>query len=355
MFRIPKIAFIIFSIVISFFVSSFLYSHYFNKSTEFDTVAMKNDIDAIITSVTTFHFELPRVTLFSQRIEPSPTPPEEPYPTTSPAEEIPTSTPYIQPTKGSIAPTYSPQPTRIPTKPPPQPTEAPEPTKKPKPTKVPDIFPIDQNLKRPGETVDELFAIAAQKACIPKAALRAIASIESGGFFDTVIPKYLLLYNSYNWWNSQFITEEKRLCSGYAYDMNTGLVPSDSKYAGYKCREGSGSGLAVMGCMASSPKEFDLYKGLVAKALGVPVAQVDRRVILDSLILTGFAIQKEVHAGSCTNWSAGEMVKGACSYYGSCGFKDGTYYCNTFCRNLKTYGGGDCSGAIAKYKDSCWQ
>ena len=352
---------IFFACIGAYFIASFISTHYFANPNQFDTVALKSDVDAIITSVTTFHLEIPRIRLFSERIEsPSPTP-EEPYPTpvdntlpmetTSPPSEAPTSTPYIQPTWGITYPTVRP-PSPVPTK---QVTSAPQPTKKPKPTKAPDIFPIDPNLKRPGETVDELFTIAAQKACIPKAALRAIASIESGGFFDTVIPKYLLLYNSYNWWNSEFITEEKRLCSGYAYDMNTGLVPSDSKYAGYKCREGSGSGLAVMGCMASSPREFDLYKGLVAKALGVSVAQVDRRVILDSLILTGFAIQKEVHAGSCTSWSASEMVKGACSYYGSCGFKDGTYYCNTFCRNLKTYGGGDCSGAIAKYKDSCWQ
>lgn len=361
MSNLSKYIRIFFACIGAFFIASFLSTHYFANPNQFDTVALKSDVDAIITSVTTFHLEIPRINLFSERIDsPSPTP-EEPYPTpvdntlpmetTSPPSEVPTSTPYIQPTRGVTYPTVRPS-SPIPTK---QVTSAPQPTKKSKPTKAPDIFPIDPNLKRPGETVDELFTIAAQKACIPKAALRAIASIESGGFFDTVIPKYLLLYNSYNWWNSEFITEEKRLCSGYAYNMNTGLVPSDSKYAGYKCREGSGSGLAVMGCMASSPREFDLYKGSVAKALGVPVAQVDRRVILDSLILTGFAIQKEVHAGSCTSWSASEMVKGACSYYGSCGFKDGTYYCNTFCRNLKTYGGGDCSGAIAKYKDSCWQ
>lgn len=370
MFRIPKIAFIIFSIGISFLVSSFLYSHYFNDSIKFDTVALKNDVDAVVTSVTTFHFELPHVTLFSQRIEnPSPTP-EEPSPVPEPTtinentpSENPTSTPYPQPTNDiPILPTYSYQPTRIPTNPPPRPTiaptQAPQPTKTPKPTKAPDIFPVEASLQRPGRTVDEMFEIAAQKACIPKAALRAIASIESGGFFNTVGTKYLILYNSYNWWNSTFIPESEegriRTCSGWAYDQNTGLIPSDSKNAGKKCKDGYNSGLAVMGVMSTSPREFDLYKNATAKALGISVSQVDRRVILDALILTGFAIQKEVHAGSCTNWSASEMVKGACSYYGSCGFKDGSYYCNTFCRNLKTYGGGDCSGAISRYQTSCW-
>lgn len=354
MLRLPKIAFIIFSIVISFFVSSFLYSHYFNKSTEFDTVALKNDIDAIITSVTTFHFELPQVTLFSQRIEnPSPAPPEEPYPTTSPPEEIPTSTPDIQPTKGPIVPTYSLQPTRIPTKPPPQPTETPQPTKKPKPTKGPDVFPIDTTLKRPGETVDDIIAQAAAKACAPKEVLRTLASIESGGFFDTVIPKYLLLYNSANWWNSEFLTEERRLCSGYAYDGNTGLAFSDGKYPGYKCRDGSGSGLATVGVMSLSPYLFDHYKSSAAKAIGSK--NVDRRIIFDSLVMAGMNIKENTKATTCTNWDARTVVKAACSYYGSCGTKDGTYYCATFCRNYQKYGGKDCSGAIAQFTDTCWK
>jgi len=358
MSTLPRYIRIIFACVIAFFIVTTLAPRYFVDSPEFNAVAFNSDVQSILTSISSFHFELPKIELISQRIEPTPLSEisPEPEPTIgyeNTPTEIPTSTPYIQPT--IIVPTYSRQPTIRPTQPPIQPTKPPEPTKAPKPTKGPDVFAIDPKLARPGTTVDELFTIASQKSCIPKSALRAIASIESGGFFDTVIPKYLLLYNSYNWWNSEFLTEEKRLCSGYAYDMNTGLVPSNSKYAGYKCKDGSGSGLAVMGCMSSSPREFDLYKGDVAKALGVPVAQVDRRIILDSLILTGFAIQKEVHAGSCTNWSASEMVKGACSYYGSCGFADGTYYCNTFCRNLKTYGGGDCSGAVAQYQTSCWK
>ncbi|MCX6733014.1 MAG: hypothetical protein NTV98_05760 [Candidatus Roizmanbacteria bacterium] len=343
----------------SVFLSQFITTHYYPEPSQFDSVQLKNDVQSIVTVVSSFNFSLPHFELISQKIEPTTNPESQPLvdmevlPTMA-YEVAPTSvpilTPNIQPTKIAL-PTFSPNVTLKPSIP--QPTKAPEPTKAPKPTKAPDVFPVDPSLKRPGETVDEMFTIAAQKACIPKAALRAIASIESGGFFDTVSPKYLLLYNSYNWWNSEFITEEKRICSGYAYDGNTGAVPSDSKYPGYKCKEGSGSGLGVMGVTQISPREFELYGKDAARALGV--GKTDRRVILDALVITGLAIQKEVHAGSCSNWSASEMVKGACSYYGSCGFKDGTYYCNTFCRNLKTYGGGDCSGAIGQYKDSCWK
>lgn len=357
MSNIFKYSRLLFAFILAFGISYFLMSRQYITPTKFDLAAVKDDAQRLVTSISSFHFELPHIQLFSQRKISTPGP-DLSAPTNVPIPsmgfENPTSTPFIQPTQRGNYPTLRPS-SAVPTT---YITTAPEPTKKPKPTKAPDEFPVDPSLQRPGKTVDEMFTIAAQKSCIPKAALRAIASIESGGFFDTVGTKYLILYNSANWWNSEFIPESEdgriRTCSGWAYDGNTGLIPGDSKNAGKKCRDGSGSGLGVMGVMSSSPREFDLYKGDVAKALGVPVSQVDRRVILDALILTGFAIQKEVHATSCTSWSASQMVKGACSYYGSCGFADQTYYCNTFCRNLKTYGGGDCSGAISQYQTSCW-
>ncbi len=361
MVRFPKIFFVFLSLIVSFFVSSFIYTHYFLNSPEFNAQAFKDDVHGVVTSLTSFHLELPQITLFTEAI--SPTPPPSPETTGEPTEpdvtqpdEIPTSTPFIaspsipdstEPT--DIIPNTTPIP-HITNKPP-------QPTNKPKPTTAPDVFPIDPSLKRPGTTVDEIFTIAAQKACIPKAALRAFASIESGGFFDTVSPKYLLLYNSYNWWNSEFTADPKiqpdwqRICSGYGYDTNTGLIPGDSKYAGSKCKDGANSGLSVMGVTQVSAREYSLYGGDAARALGV--SKTDRRVILDALIMTGMAVQREVHAGSCSNWSATELVKGACSYYGSCGMDDHTYYCATYCRKLKTFGGGDCSGAIKS--NNCWQ
>jgi hypothetical protein len=238
-----------------------------------------------------------------------------------------------------------------------QPTTEPQPTKKPKPTKGPDLFPIDAALKRPGETVDDIIAQAAAKACVPKEVLRTLASIESGGFFDTVIPKYLQLYNSESWWSSEFIAADdegrKRVCSGYSYDSNTGVIFPDSKHAGEKCRDGSGSGLTTAGVMQLSTYLNDHYKSQAAKLVGSK--NVDRRIIFDALVIAGLNIKENTKATACTNWDARTVVKAACSYYGSCGIKDGTYYCATFCRNYQKYGGKDCSGAIAQFADTCWK
>lgn len=356
---IPKYVRLILAFVGAYFISLFLSTHYFANPNQFDVVALKNDYNFAITSLSSFHFELPHFELISQKITPSPFPTLVPSENTEVAPTMtyetaptssPTLTPIIIPTKITY-PTYSPRPTTVPSTV--QPTQPPQPTKVPKPTKGPDVFPIDPSLKRPGETVDDIIAQAAAKACAPKEVLRTLASIESGGFFDTVSPKYLLLYNSENWWNSEFITEEKRICSGYAYDGNTGIVFSDSKYAGYKCREGSGSGLGVVGVMSLSPYLYSHYKDQAAKAIGSK--NIDRRIIFDSLVIAGMNIKENTKATTCTNWDARTVVKAACSYYGSCGTKDGTYYCATFCRNYQKYGGKDCSGAISQFTDTCWK
>lgn len=354
--RIPVITRIFIACSIAFFIAATIAPRYFSNPPQFDTIALKNDMEDMQTRVSSFRLELPHFDLISQRIEPTPeSPPESEIESNIEYEntptEIPTSTPYILPTKS--APTSYPLPTKRPTQRPVEPTQQPQPTKTPKPTKGPDLFPIDPSKRRPGETVDEIIAKAAEKACAPKEVLRTLASIESGGFFDTVIPKYLQLYNSENWWNSEFITEEKRLCSGYAYDGNTGIVFPDSKYAGYKCRDGSGSGLAVVGVMSLSPYLFDHYKAQASKAIGSK--NIDRRIIFDSLVIAGMNIKENTKATTCTNWDARTVVKAACSYYGSCGTKDGTYYCATFCRNYQKYGGKDCSGAISQFTESCWK
>jgi len=354
--RIPLLIRIGIACIISFCFVFFIAPRYYSNSPEFNAGALHADVQKIIADISSFRFELPHFGLFSQRIEQPPEPSFKPEPTmayeTIPTE-MPTSTPFIQPTSGisiiptnRVVPTYAMPPTSAP-------TSLPNPTKPPKPTRGPDVFPIDASLKRPGETVDEIIAAAATKACAPKEVLRTLASIESGGFFDTVSPKYLLLYNSENWWNSEFITEEKRICSGYAYDGNTGIVFSDSKYAGYKCREGSGSGLGVVGVMSLSPYLYSHYKNDAAKVIGSK--NVDRRIIFDSLVIAGMNIKENTKATTCTNWDARTVVKAACSYYGSCGTKDGTYYCATFCRNYQKYGGKDCSSAISQFTDTCWK
>lgn len=231
------------------------------------------------------------------------------------------------------------------------------PTKVPKPTRPPDVFPIDPSLARYGKTTDEVFIYASQKTCTPKEVLRAIAAIESGGFFDVVDPKYFLLYNSYDWWNSEFLTEEKRACGGYDYDNGSGIVPSDSKFAGHNCHSDgrTGPNSYIMGPMQIMGREETNYASQVKSALGGGAKQIDRRVILDAILIAGFALKDNVKPTSCSSWSAQQVAKAACSYYGSCGFKDGTYYCNTFCRNYKTYGGKtDCQSAVNQMQDNCW-
>ena len=236
------------------------------------------------------------------------------------------------------------------------PTNVPKPTKMPKPTKPPDIFPIDPSLARYGKTTDEVFTFASSKTCVPKEVLKGIAYIESGGFFDVVDPKYFLLYNSENWWNSQFLTEEKRACGGYDYDNGSGIVPSDSKYAGHNCHSDGSTGATsyIMGPMQVNGSEQSKFASQVKSATGAK--QVDRRIILDAILIVGFISKQNVNPTSCSNWTGYQVAKAACGYYGSCGFADGTYYCNTFCRNYKSFGGkADCQGAVNQMQDNCWQ
>ena len=229
-----------------------------------------------------------------------------------------------------------------------------QPTKAPKPTKAPDVFPIDPSLARPGTTPDEVFAIASQKSCVPVPVLKGIAYIESGSFFDVVSPKYFLLYNSWNWWKSPYLTDVKRACGGYDYASNTGIIPSDSNFAGQSCNGGVGGDLVVMGPMSVSDYWEGKFKKPAANLLGVP--QTDQRVILDALTIVAVSLKTNVKPANCNSWTSWEVAKAACSYYGSCGFKDGTYYCNTFCRNYSKFGGkGDCAGAVSKMQDNCWQ
>ncbi|KKQ24990.1 MAG: hypothetical protein US40_C0004G0028 [Candidatus Roizmanbacteria bacterium GW2011_GWC2_37_13] len=239
----------------------------------------------------------------------------------------------------------------------PTPTKFIQPTKIPKPTRPPDVFPIDPSLARYGKTTDEVFTYASQKTCVPKEVLRSIAAIESGGFFDVVDPKYFLLYNSENWWNSQFLTEERRACSGYDYDNGSGIIPSDSKYAGHNCHSDGSTGpnSYIWGPMQVTGTEQTKFASQVKSAVGGGSKKIDRRIILDAILIVGFVSKQNVNPTSCTNWTAQQVAKAACGYYGSCGFKDGTYYCNTFCRNYKTYGGKtDCQGAVNQMQDNCW-
>ncbi len=271
-------------------------------------------------------------------------------PTVEPTQIIPTvSNQFVVTT----SPTNGLYPTRFITQTPTL-TAVPIPTKVPKPTKPPDVFQIDPALARPGKTTDEVFTIASQKTCVPKEILKGIAYIESGSFFDVVPPKYFSLYNSANWWTSQFLTEEKRACGGYDFDNGSGIVPPDSKYAGHNCHSDGSTGATsyIMGPMQANGSEQSKFGSKVGSLLGVK--NVDRRVILDAIMIVGLITKQNIQPATCTNWSGHDIVKAACGYYGSCGIADGTYYCATFCRNYKKFGGkGSCDAA--SFGDNCWK
>lgn len=224
-----------------------------------------------------------------------------------------------------------------------------KPTKIPRPTKAPDVFPIDPSLARPGKTSDEVFKIASEKTCVPVAVLKSIAYIESGEFFSVVSPKYFLLYNSYNWWNSPYLTEEKRACGGYDFDDGSGLVEADSKFAGYNCHsDGSTAAQSYMlGPMQIAGYWQTKFGKEAAKLLGV--SKIDRRVILDAITIAGILTKTNVKPTSCTNWSGHDVAKAACAYYGSCN----NGYCTTFCNNYRKFGGkGGCDAGA--FTTGCW-
>ena len=364
MITIPKHIRMLIACGIALGISYTVTFHQYTTPTQVNIQRLQNDTQSLVASIP--QFTLPTfnlATLYSQQVIPTVTPepiqnnagvPTMGFEAVSPG--VPTSTPYIQPTAlpGGIYTSPLPTTAAIPIT-----TNgvSPAPTNTPKPTKPPNVFPVDPSLQRPGTTPDEVFTIASQKTCVPKAVLRAIASIESGGFFDVVDPKWFMLYNSYNWWKSPSITDMQRICSGYGQDGNTGIIPSDSNFAGQVCLKPApmGGNLVVRGPMSISFWETKDFKSKAARVLDVPVA--DERVILDALVIAGLSINNEVKPSSCQSWSTHDIVKAACIYYGTaekCGYADHSYYCNTFCHNLPKYGGKDCSSAVPQFANGCY-
>jgi len=372
---VPKYIRIIIACTIAFGFSLLLYSRNYTTPSEVGIARIQEDVQSLITSLgsiqmPSMHFAYQTTVQISPTSQPLSSPPtqdiiqDQPQSPTSPPlhftpiVSVPIkNTPLPLPTIKIVLPTAI---KTVPTTLPKSPTL--QPTKIPKPTKTPNEFPVDPALKRAGTTPDEVFTIAAQKTCVPKEVLRTIASIESGGFFSVVDPKWFKLYNSYNWWNSDYLEDPKlsptyqRACSGYGYDNGSGLIEPDAKFAGMNCHKDGSTGTRsyILGPMQVSGLEQSKHGPKVASLLGIK--NVDRRVILDAVTIVGVITQINVGASNCTNWTATQMVKAACGYYGSCGFKDGTYYCNTFCRNIKQYGGKDCSSAVSQFADdNCWK
>jgi hypothetical protein len=363
--KIPKYLRMIVACGIAFGISYLISARQYTTPTQFDLVRLSTDTKALVASIPSVQLPSFNLATFSTQIVP-PTPTPEPTvlpqndtaqggTDTAPIDGVPTSTPYIQPSDDGSPTSTLPQPkktplTTTPTRP--KPTAAPPtaipPTNTPKPTKPPAGFPIDPSLKRPGTTTADVFSIASQKTCVPAPVLRAIGSIESGGFFDQVDPKYFQLYNSYEWWKSSYLTDVKRACGGYDYDGNTGIIPDDSNFAGQTCPGAMGGDLVVRGPMSVSDYWEGKYKPKAAKLLGV--SAVDQRVILDAIVIVGLSVNDNVKPSSCQSWSAHDVAKAACVYYGSC--KDG--YCSTFCKNITKFGGQNCSGAVSQFANGCY-
>jgi len=338
--RLPKPVFIFTSIIISLFISSFLYSHYFNASPEFNAVALKNDSQSLITAITSFHIEFPRINLISELASPTPEPNQEPIPTieyeTIPTE-VPSSPPSSIPTNGiSIIPTYSYRPTKIPTKLPIQPTKTPKPTEKPKPTPTPLAPP---EYIRPGTSLEDIYKIAGEKRCVPAALLKAFVAQEGPGALS-YSDQSALFYNAYDWWHRA--KEVKEVCGGYAYHTETGLIPQDSLFAGEKCKEGfnpstTGYDSGSMGATQILQSYWDkTYKDKVKQKL--KVGQADRRVLLDSLVGFGLiVVDNTKYSGSCNNWEFKYVIKAACANAG--GSCEPYNYCYTICNNYNKYSG----------------
>ena len=296
MWRFKEFGKIILGIVISFIITSFI-SSYFSTPKIFNTKKLINNGKKILAGIP----DLFRINLSSSSADLLPQKQWGKKPDS--VQETPISITPTTTIKGSENPT----PTTIVQTPnlgvstKPIPTNQPQPTKIPKPTKAPDVFPIDPSLVRPGKTTDEVFEIAAQKTCVPKEVLKSIAYIESGEFFSVVSPKYFLLYNSYNWWNSQFLTDSKRACGGYDFDNGSGLVEADSLFAGYQCHGDGSTGAQsyIFGPMQINGSEQGKHGPTAAKLLGV--SKVDRRVILDAITIVGVITKINVQPTSCSN------------------------------------------------------
>ena len=186
--------------------------------------------------------------------------------------------------------------------------------------------------------MDDIFKKAGALACFPPSLLKAFVANEAPGVL-TWSDEQVLFYNAYDWWHR--VKSLKEVCSGYGWHPETGLVASDSLFAGEKCKDPFSSETAndtysqALGATQMLKYYWDKnYAEKVKQKL--KVSQVDRRVLIDSLI--GFAInlrEESRYTGGCDNWALKDVVRTACvNTGGNCNYYN---YCYTICNNYNKY------------------
>jgi len=232
----------------------------------------------------------------------------------------------ISPTK---IPIYIP--TKIPTlKPTLKPTNPSKPTPSPTPVAPPQYL-------RPGKTLEEIFKIAAEYACIPPEVLKAFIAQEAPGVL-TWSDERARFYNAYDWWHR--VKEKKEVCRGYGWYPETGLIADDSLFAGERCKEPFSSQTAndtvsksLGACQMLQYEWENIYAKKVKQKL--KVEKVDRRVLFDCLLGFGIYLKENTRIEKCKNWGFEDIVRAACvNTGGNCSYYN---YCNTICRNYNKF------------------
>ena len=252
---------------------------------------------------------------------------------------IPTSKPYIKPTTRPI-PTYRPQPTKVP-----------EPT----------TIPIGN--VRPGSSIQEIADMVQKYTCTPANLIKAVKYWETGESFLNADAATIRKYNTYDWWNNASSAQE--ICSGYAYNVIKGTIPSDSKFAGTRCQNPLGKQdypYAIMGILPLDDSEQIAYIDDFQRVFNTNLP-VDRRVFFDAMMMVGFHLKNISleRSDNCAQWDVKYIFKAACKYQGGCIFQYTTGsdrsgdYCYLTCTKYNEYAGTsyDCTSAGNYLDASC--
>lgn len=274
--------------------------------------------------------------------------------------------PVIQPTSTNPTDPLKPPPTSIYRPPTVKPTskQIQKPTKKPtkkpvlKPTTKPSAIPTQKPIPtigqvRPGKNLEEVISIVSQMACVPKPMLYAIIRNESGTRYDSMSTETFILYNTYLWWKSDKITSKNQICDFTAFDQKTGLIPSDSKFAGEFCWIGDITD--SMGPMSISSFVWNAYPSQLSNLLGQ--STFDRRVILDAILGAALHLKNvSTYRGSdCNNWELKYVAKASCKYLSRCEYDQQTNYCVNTCNYYNQYSSNklDCSQTMSVITNDC--
>lgn len=277
-------------------------------------------------------------------------------PTTS-NQQQPTIANRYPTTKYYPSPYNKPSPTRTP-------TAVPRPTAIPRPTAVPTPTPKPIGNVRPGNSLQEIAELAQKYSCTPAALILAVKSMETGESFFNVDSTTFEKYNTYNWWNN--VASAQEICKGYGYNVTTGLIPPDSKFAGTRCQVALGDQSYTgkpMGIMGLSDFEANDSYGQRIKNDAHVTTVLDRRVLFDAMIFAGYHFKNISleRSDNCDSWDLKYIAKTACKYLGRCSYQYQTGssrsgdYCSQVCEKYNQFAGTsyDCSSAASYVDSSC--